>query len=424
MKTRALAALAVLALGAAGGCGLREAPEVRAWRAAASELRGLAFKRRVPFASIERERIPELVLEELRALRDPEYVRDYRDAYAALGVLPRDLDLVRVFLDINREQLAGVYSVRRRTMYVVHQEGELDPTVVIHELVHALQHQHYPELLELMQGLRYSDDLVAALASSVEGDATLVMLLAGAGADRALARMRVDGFRRALLHDLEAPSGVMASAPRIVRESLVFPYAQGVALAHAHYAAQGAAGLDALLRSPPLSTRAALAPDVSAPVEMIGRAGPALPARPGERACRRGHDNVAGVLTLRVLFADHGRPGAFDALADEWRGDRFVHVDCAGTWELAWLLRWGSEQAARAFAREYGQLAASIAKTAGLGSEPRVRVDGPTTLVYTRALGGAARRWADSVEVRRYGDLREWLADDCFPESPCPLGRR
>jgi hypothetical protein len=94
-------------------------PEMKRWRARASELRGLEFRRPVQLVWIEPGEVRALLRDELSDLLRDDYPIAYRDALAALGLLPANLDLAQTYLDVNVAQLGGLYSPRRRTMYVL-----------------------------------------------------------------------------------------------------------------------------------------------------------------------------------------------------------------------------------------------------------------------------------------------------------------
>ena len=93
---------------------------------------------------------------------------------------------------------------------------------------------------------------------------------------------------------------------------------------------------------------------------------------------------------------------------------------CGADHELLWFTRWSDVEGARAFAAAYDEVADSIARVAPLASRPRVVVDGRTALVLTDRLADLAPLLLERSEVRAYRRLNEWIADDCFTESPCP----
>ena len=420
MSRPALFLLALLA----GACALQ--PGVSAlisYKRATESLRGLEFQRRFDFEFIDREQIPGLVRKMVEAAYPPGHVEAYRDAYAALGALPADIDLEQALLELQQDQLLGLYDPHTETMYVVRSgpDDDYQAATIIHELVHALQHQHFPELFAVQQTLRHNDDLVSALSTAIEGDASLTMLARLPRRDRSV--LTAGLLREVMLLDIQYPEGKLAEVPRLLRVSLLFGYAHGTSLAAVHYERAGNAGLDQFLRDPPIATVNALEPDQPVAVEFVS-----LPLEPlGEalaaRGCSLGHHNVAGALTVGVIFEDHegqDRAPGLDLLLADWKGDRFVHARCGDQWELAWLTRWRSEAAANAFASRYRGIAASIAVAAPLSGEPELMRAGRTVLVYTPGLVAELELILDGAEIRRYPSLASWIGDDCFTESPCP----
>lgn len=423
LRHRLAAAALGLCVALGGACALtpaaRESAPVARWKTEASRLRGLPFVEPVDFRWIRTDETRDVVQAELEASYGEDRDR-YRDAYVALGALPPGMDLVQTLLSLYEEQLLGLYSPHRRTMYVV-SDGSADMLgpIVVHELVHALQHQHFGRTLALALGLRRNDDVVSALSAAMEGDASLTMLGAsGSTLARDLPsaeRMRM-AFRMGLTH----PQGMMAEVPVLLRLGMVFPYADGTVFSAKRYTKGGNAALDEALRNAPLSTAEIAFAEHDPRVEFIALPARALAQRLEVRGCVRGADNVAGVMTLEALFEQHAGPADRSAMSREWRGDRFVQVACGGDWEMAWLTRWSSPEAARAFASAYGEIAVSIAAQAPLSGTPAVVLDGRTALVVTPGLQDSVGTLLSESEIRSYDDLDAWVADACFPESPCP----
>ncbi len=229
--------------------------------------------------------------------------------------------------------------------------------------------------------------------------------------------------RENMLAERTRSDGPLAGAPPLLRESLIFPYAHGTPATARSYAAGGLAGLDAVLRDPPLSTARVLEPDESDPVEFIRLPEVELAERANARGCALGIDNVAGALTLEVLFDHYGHPGDLRELRRAWTGDRFLQIDCGETWDLVWLTRWDSESGAIAFASAYRAIADAVASNSRLSGTPEVVLRGRTALVVTPGLRSDAERILAASEIRAYARFTDWRNDDCFPESPCPVAK-
>jgi hypothetical protein len=421
-------------LASSAGCASFFAPteDVRlaAWQAQASALRGHAFETPVELAWISRDEVPGTIRAELAGVVTAEDLRRYRDGYAALGLFPVGLDFLDAMLALSADQLAGLYSPRRKTLFVLDSlrddsssAGPGQSLIVVHELVHALQDQHFPEPLALLTRLRHQDDVIAAISAVLEGDATFTML----GADPSLGG--TDGrttqnaalVKKSMLAELDANHGAMAEAPRLLRESLIFPYAWGTPLAAQRFAENGNAGLDAALGDPPLSTLRVFAPADTDPIEFVRLPEAELGQRLAGRGCTLGDDNVVGALTLRVLFDEYGSPGQGASLMHGWSGDRYLQIDCGATWELVWLTRWDSAEAAASFAPAYTAIAPAIATKSQLSGVPIVVLRDRTALVVTPGLAEAADWLIDASEIRSYRTFVQWRQDGCFPETPCPV---
>jgi hypothetical protein len=153
-----------------------------------------------------------------------------------------------------------------------------------------------------------------------------------------------------------------------------------------------------------------------------------LPLAELERAlapqgCALGHHNVAGGLGLLALFGERDfASGWSDELVREWRGDRFVRVDCPAGVELIWLSSWRDPAAAARFEGAYRSIADALARSAPLAGKPAAIREGRRVLVITPGLARTAKLALAGAELRSYSGLSSWIADGCFGEGAgCPL---
>jgi len=398
---------------------------LREHREQTERLRELQLKGRVGFQWITQDDVAELVRLELADDYPQQYVDRYRDAFAALGLLSPDLDLLATMLMLYRDQLIGLYSFVQNSLYVrsdVPPQIQDPAEILVHELVHALQAEHFPKVLALLRGLRHNDDAALAIASAVEGNASLTAL--GLETEGQPGRRDLEAARwlkKVMLHDVENPTGLLARVPRILRESLIFPYAYGTVASAQAFEREGNPGLSAHLRDAPLSMLRVVDPQSRTPVEFIGLPFELLDAELERRGCARGHDNVAGWVGIGALFADHLDDEAELDWRDSWSGDRFVHASCGeDVSELAWFTRWRTPEAARVFAEQYRAIALSVTAMAPISGPARVHTEGRNAIVLTPGLSEVLPLLRDRSEVRSYAALHDWIADDCFTESPCP----
>ncbi|HYP75533.1 MAG TPA: hypothetical protein VER12_06255 [Polyangiaceae bacterium] len=268
----------------------------------------------------------------------------------ALGTVPASYDYRTGLLAVMRSELLGFYEPSEKTMFLggdLHGQ-ELDATLW-HELVHALQDQHY----DLGKLLGWSDDAgdwQGAVHALAEGDATSAML-DGLFADKGMHAPDVPDSVMDLQGALSA--GSVLQVPPIVKRSVVAPYLDGLAFVNALRRRGGWAAVDAAWQHLPTSTEQILHLDKYDAKE----APQALPALPPNALgpTQVTYSDVYGEQTLRILFEEWMPARAAREAASGWAGDRVSSFSDGVVTSVAWHIRYDSEAAAvtalRAFAR-------------------------------------------------------------------------
>lgn len=268
----------------------------------------------------------EQLREDLIALQSEEYTEDEaRQDTEALWLLrlidDRNLDIFDIFLDLLGERVLGYYNPDTRELYVVNDEAELSALgemTVAHEMVHALQHQHF-ELIEMDED-EIDGDRALAHSAIIEGDAEVTAT-----------RYVLDHFDRGQLMDLAAESAAgqtdaLNRAPAYIREALYFPYVEGVEFATQVYQLRGSEGLSEALANPPVSSEQILHPekyldegerDEPLTVTMLDLE-PVL----GEGWVAERSDSL-GEFDLRLLLRENGATDA-DGAAAGWGGAQYT----------------------------------------------------------------------------------------------------
>jgi hypothetical protein len=264
------------------------------------------------------------------------------ESYRLLGLLPDGLDLRGLLLSVYTEQVAGFYDPDSTALFVMDdQAAEELRTVLIHELVHAVQDQA-ADLDSLTSRERGNDRQTAALAA-IEGHATLVMFeyeasqAAGSSVDLSAIPDFGALVRTALQGGVRTQYPALAEAPRVVQETILYPYLEGTGFVQRLW--QSAAGRPSpLAELLPQSTEQVSVVEVSAG----GRDEPTeirLEAALGER-----YSNTLGAMETTVLLTELAGDDAASA-ALGWDGDRFVLVDAPGGSALAWWSVWDDAEA-------------------------------------------------------------------------------
>jgi hypothetical protein len=197
-----------------------------------SRLRELPAKGPVRGKTIERAAMVAHVKEQIRTEIPPDVVRAQTELLFGLGVVDARFDYEASVLALLTSQLAGFYEPKDKTMYLAADLRGLERGATLsHELVHALQDQHY----DLGKHVKYRDDASdeqSATHALAEGDATSAMidqLLAARG-------MRAIDVSDELI-SMEARGAIemdaaSADVPSIIKRSLVSPYVDGVVFLH------------------------------------------------------------------------------------------------------------------------------------------------------------------------------------------------
>lgn len=383
-------------------------------------VRGIYLGDPVDARAVSQAELARVLEQTLDAQWSREALRGYERGLVAMGLWPPEVDLRRQYVESYSRQVVGLYVPLTRTMYVV--EDVEAPFAVravsavtgrdlwvestlTHEIVHLLQHEAYPELLDPSVLRLDQDDVDRAVQAALEGDALRYGYQA-MGLD--VASMPPEELRRSIEAELAA-SETLEQAPSLLRWTLAFPYIEGYRLSLVE-------GLG-LLEAPPASTEQVLhAARRDEPFQVLALEAvrDALPAR-----CAFVHANTLGELHLSVLFRDHaGEAGADAAIWQGWDGDRFLAADCDGTLEFLWITAWDSEEDAREFEEGYRTIRHGVARRAGLGGPPDTAREGREVVVWSPGLAQLAPRagaLARRARVSRVGELRRHFG---LPERP------
>ena len=150
-----------------------------------SNLTGAPLPRRLGTEVVDRDAVIEVLKRHARREWKKGEARRYAEGLTAMGLWPRDVDLLASLVQINVDQLGGFYLPDEHTIYVVDDAAGSVPLLgatssnrdlgreflLAHELIHAHQHSTHPELLEFFMRWHSQDDAANATAAAVEGHA-------------------------------------------------------------------------------------------------------------------------------------------------------------------------------------------------------------------------------------------------------------
>jgi hypothetical protein len=187
-----------------------------------SELRELPILRPVQSSTQSRTEIERMLIKNLDEETTPAQIHATEVTLKKLGLAPADFQYRALMLRLLTEQVAGYYDPKTREFHLadwIDLDGQ--KPVMAHELTHALQDQHF-NLRRFEHWPKGDSDAELAAHALIEGDATLAMTLYV---------MRNPLRALAFLKSLGAsgmPSEELDHAPRALRETLLFPYQEGI----------------------------------------------------------------------------------------------------------------------------------------------------------------------------------------------------
>lgn len=290
-----------------------------------SALRGLSIKQPIKRGVMNKEQITERLLLRVKEDYAPDEIAKEEVALKRLGLLPPDAAYLDVVIELLKSQIAGFYDPSEKQLYLMEGSLGMGEPVMAHEIDHALQDQHY-DLKKWLEVVKKNADATLARQALVEGDGTVLMIEYAQGD---AATWGEPEFIQEQASTIRMGLVLMSEVPLYLRESLVFPYVNGLKFVGHARATQPWKGVDAIFAKPPLSTEHIIHPDkyesYERPVEITAAAPASL------KKYKRGYDNVVGEMGLWIVLRQHGVAEDVAKTAVEgWGGDRIAVFTAPG----------------------------------------------------------------------------------------------
>lgn len=304
------------------------------------EATGLTFKSTPVIESRSKEQVREFLLQQLSSERAKTMLAGQERVYKRLGLVPDSVDVGDLLRRLLEEQIIGYYDPATKVLYVVDDvRPELLELTITHELVHALQDQ-YVNIDSIQNSTDDADRQVTAQAI-LEGQAVYAQLRASLGETG----MRLGGWERARIAMRDAQDGmpIFSSAPMIIRESLLFPYAGGADFVHRFLIRRPN---DDILTDFPISTRQLLSEgayfgDGETPLTAAERELPVRVTLPPPSRGTLVFSNVFGEFETRlILYQFLGDEVLAGRAAQGVDGDRYALIERPKGDALVWVSVW------------------------------------------------------------------------------------
>lgn len=251
-----------------------EASPLKPGMKAVETIRGLEFKSDVRNVTIDRSQLTKHLQEQM-VRSTPYSLEDWGRILRALQLVDVEgKEILPRLLALYEAQVLAFYDPHAHTYYSIRQLPKLpeaaklaDPkvleeTVMVHELTHALQDQHFA-LASKEKALMRDTDANLAYHAVLEGEAVLVMMAHMLGKNGVtLEDVIEDEATMGLISSsVAAEQMIDPSTPRYFGEMLKFPYLEGLKFVLAAYRRGGWKELDRVHANPPRSSREILHPE-------------------------------------------------------------------------------------------------------------------------------------------------------------------
>jgi hypothetical protein len=341
-----------------------------------SEDTGLPIKHKVKRKLISRDEVVAYLTKHMSDDEDAQRLRRSELVLKKFGLLPRGFDLQKFLVALLREQVAGFYEPKSKTVNLLDWvDVEQQKPVLAHELTHALQDQSFGlEKWMKDQDLTTkkdptatdieADEISTARQAVVEGQAMVTLI------DYTLAPMN-----KSLLNSPEVAEALKQgmlvgtsdsiefhNAPIFLKEALTFPYRYGLDFEAALMKVSKQKAFTDVFKDPPKTTRQIMEPETYLSGERIE------PMKlPDFAAVFKDYERfdigAMGEFDVAILVDQYAGVEASHRMYPHWRGGYYYAAkrkdDANAPLGLFYASRWSDSENAEKFAAIYAQ---SLAK--------------------------------------------------------------
>jgi hypothetical protein len=333
----------------------------------------LPIKHEVKRQLVSRDEVESYVSKHTSEDEDAKRLRRSELVLKKFGLLPRDFDLGKFLPLLLKEQVAGYYDPKTRTVNLLDWLGaDQQKPVLAHELTHALQDQSFnlekymkPADADLVKKKEITaqdienDEVSTTRQAVVEGQAMVVLLdymLEPMGLSLKDSPKMVQSLKDGMLVGT-ADSVQFRNAPIYMKEALTFPYRYGIDfIADVLIKGGKDKAFAELFRNPPRTTRQIMEPQTYLSGERLEPMD-----MPDLRQVFKNYDRfdvgAVGEFDVAVLIDQYAGAEISHKLYPHWRGGYYFAVrpkgDPGAPLALLYASRWSTPEKASNFAAIY-----------------------------------------------------------------------
>ncbi len=320
-----------------------------------TSITGLKASHPVESAVMSRDDLKQYLAGKIRDEVKPEQIHAEEITLKKFGFVPNDFDLETTTIELLTEQAAAFYDFQRKKLYLLSGSNDLTQyPALVHEVAHALADQHFN--LEKFINRASQDDGEMARMAVMEGQATWIMMEAVSKRMGFSLTNNPESGNYFAAQVAEMSAGqfpVFEKAPLYLRETLLFPYVNGMKFQNAVYHKLGRPSFEVVFRHPPVSTQQILHPqlyfDQVAPVRVKA------PDLKDAGDYRKLAEGVVGELDYSILLRQYAGEETASRIAPHWKGSqyRIYEHKADKSAVLSCLVEWDSPEAAAQFLDAY-----------------------------------------------------------------------
>jgi hypothetical protein len=364
----------------------------------ASRDTGLPIKEEVKRKLVKRDEVQSFVQKNMKEDKDAQRLERSEIVLKKFGLLPRNFDLKPFLVALLREQVAGYYDPKTKTVNLLNWvDMEQQRPVLAHELTHALQDQSFGLEKWMKAGLKDDDDKAdpspvdiatdeetSARQAVVEGQAMAVLIdysLAPTGQSLLASPQIVEALKQGMLLGT-ADTPTFKSAPIFIKETLTFSYRYGLDFITALLSAGGKElAYAGAFKDPPKTTREIMEPQTYLAHEKLDPV-KMLDFDKDFKGYETFDIGAIGEFDVDVLVEQYAGADEAAALYPHWRGGYYFagrpKKDKSAPLGLLYVSRWSSAEKAAEFAAVYAKsLANRYQKPRALGGDGKIADDAP-----------------------------------------------
>ncbi len=335
---------------------------------------GLPVRQQVKRRLISRDELASYLEKHMEEDKDSQRLKRSELVLKKFGLLPRNFDLHAFLITLLREQVAGFYDVKTKTVNLLDWvDVEQQKPVLAHELTHALQDQSF-HLEKWMKSAEVDlatskknptpedierDEAQTVRQAVVEGQAMAVLIdymLAPTGQSLLTSPQIVEALKAGMLVGT-ADSVQFQNAPIFLKELLTFPYRYGLDFVSDVLSKDGKQKAFAgILANPPRTTREIMEPKTY----LVGEHVAPLPL-PDFAEVLKNYEKFdvgsMGEFDVALLLDEYAGPDVAKSIYPEWRGGYYYAAKPKGDpnapLAIAYVSQWSSADVAAKFADLY-----------------------------------------------------------------------